>query len=155
MKKLLSVILAIAIMMTLSISAFALSNEDATDDTTLTMNVGVAYTVTIPANVSIADAGEGYVGSAEISIADGYLLPTNTKLEVTLSVCDFTLSCGNDNVAYTVNGKSELAQVGVVATFAPEADDAATVAFAVPNTPTVAGEYTDSITFAIATAAIA
>ena len=154
MKKLLSVILAIAIMMTLSISAFALSNEDATDDTTLTMTVGTAYTVTIPANVTIADAGEGYVGSAEIAIDDGYLLPTNTKLKVTLSVCDFTLACGDDEVAYTVNTKSNLDEEIVVAEFAPEDDDAATVNFAVPVAPTVAGTYTDSITFAIATAAI-
>lgn len=153
MKKLLSVILAIAIMMTLSISAFAEDytvTEEGDKNTTVSLQIGSGYTITIPQTIAI-DA-EQLTVDATIS-ASNVKLAQGEEITVTINSDDgFVLtSAESAEAAYTVKvGETEINAGDEVATFTNDQITAATLTFSVDATPEYAGTYTDTVTFTVA-----
>ena len=146
MKKVLSVIVAIALVAALGIFASA----ETAGEITVTYTAAESYVVTIPSSQSFSDASLSSSGTVSATA----LLEAGKTLKVTLnSANDFALVCGESSIDYTVSregailendacvleveagstsGSSEL-------TFATTADDIASA--------TVAGDHIDVVTF--------
>lgn len=159
MKKLLTIMLALVMVLSLSVTAFAADNSinqgsaNQAGNTTVTFNVDPTYTVTIPATVTLAKDEESgsYKQDATIT-ATGVRLLEGKVINVTLSG-DFTLTAGTTDWAYTVTVGSDpdpIATDAIVATFDTDpAEQTSVLHFAAEN-PTYAGNYSDTVTFTIA-----
>ena len=152
MKKLFALILAIALMATMSVSAFAADYDTAGDkEMTVTYSVDPAYTVTIPETVTIgADGTEKTVSAADVVVNKGQYV------SVTLaSDNNFTVTSGEGaTLTYTVTkGGQPVAAGGEILAVNP-ADGktgTATITFDIDETAIqYAGTYTGSATFTIA-----
>lgn len=157
MKKLLTILLALVMVLSLSVTAFAADiNQDSdpkAGNTTVTFNVDPTYTVTIPATVTLAKDEESgsYKQDATITATDVRLKEGET-IKVTIA-SDFTLTAGTTDWPYTVKvGTSDtaIATDAIVATFTTNpAEQTSVLHFAAEN-PTYAGNYSDTVTFTIA-----
>lgn len=159
MKKLLTVVLTLAMVLSLSVTAFAADiNQDIdpkTGSTNVTFNVDPTYTVTIPATVELVKTGTDtitYEKDMTITAAAGVRLLEGQSIQVTLT-SDFNLETAASStykLPYTVTvGGSTIQNNGVVATFGTNtAEQSSTLHFAA-NNPTYAGDYSDTVTFTI------
>ena len=152
MKKLFALILAITVMATLSVTAFA-TDYDTTGDKgmTVTYSVAPAYTVTIPPTITIGTSGT----SAEISAAD-VVVEKGQYVSVTLAENNnFTVTSGEGaTLTYTVTKDSQpVAAGGEVLAVNPTdgKTGTATITFDIDESAIqYAGTYTGSATFTIA-----
>ena len=151
MKKLFALILAIALMATMSVSAFAADYDTAGDkDMTVTYSVAPAYTVTIPETVTIGANGT----SATVSAAD-VVVNKGQYVSVTLaSDNNFTVTSGEGaTLTYTVTKGGQPVAAGdeILAVNPASADNGSTeITFAINDEIQYAGTYTGSATFTIA-----
>ena len=153
MKKLFAVILAVAMLATMSVTAFAANTTGGS--TEVSFNVDPTYTVTIPATVELAKetAGDGtvtYENDYTLTAQAGVRLKKNEYIEVTVA-SDFTMQTTEGaTLAYSITaGGNAVANNGVVADFATDkAEQTATIHIAA-NDPDFAGEYTDTVTFTL------
>lgn len=160
MKKLLAVVLALTMALSLSATAFAADiNQDAdpkTGNTNVSFSVDPTYMVTIPETVVLDKVDNGsvtYEQTADVTADAGVRLLEDEKIKVTLA-SDFELKT-SDAAAYalpytvTVDG-AEIADGDVVATFDTSlTEQTSTLKFAAAD-PEFAGEYKDTVTFTIA-----
>ena len=152
MKKLFALLLAITMMATLSVTAFA-ADYDTTGDKgmTITYSVEPGYTVTIPPTVTIGTSGT----SAEISAAD-VVVEKGQYVSVTLAENnDFTVKTAEGaELAYTVTANGEnIAAGGEILAVNPKdgKSGTATITFDIDESAIqYAGTYTGTITFIIA-----
>lgn len=152
MKKLFALILAIAMMATLSVTAFA-AEYDTTGDKGMdvTYSVEPGYTVTIPPTVTIGTSGT----SAEISAAD---VGVEKGQYVSVTLADnnnFTVTSGEGaTLTYTVTKGGQPVAAGDEILAVNPADGkagTATITFDIDETAIqYAGTYTGSATFTIA-----
>lgn len=165
MKKLLSMPLALTLVLTASTSVFAADiNQDSTPktaNTTVKFNVDPAYTVTIPADVTLdrktgTDGTITYEKDLTVSASDVRLLE-GKKVQVTLE-SSFKLTTGAQGAQYELpytvkvgTSGSAITSGDVVADFTTLDSDkwSSTLHFAAEN-PTYAGDYKDTVTFNIA-----
>lgn len=157
MKKLLTIMLALVMVLSLSVTAFAAEidegSADPTGSTNVTFQVDPTYTVTIPATVTLVKDSEtgNYKQDATITATD-VRLEEGKVIVVTLSG-DFTLTAGTTDLPYTVTvgeDTTAVANGAVVATFVTSTEaQSVTLHFAADN-PTYAGSYSDTVTFTIA-----
>ena len=165
MKKLLSIPLALTLVLTASTSVFAAdinqnsSNQNA--DTTVTFKVDPAYTVTIPADVTLdrktgTDGTITYEKDLTVSASDVRLLE-GKKVRVTLD-SSFKLTTGAQGAKYELpytvkvgTSGSAITSGDVVADFTTLDSNkwSSTLHFAAEN-PKYAGDYNDTVTFNIA-----
>lgn len=159
MKKLLTIMLALVMVLSLSVDAFSAGitqdSNTKTADTSVTFNVDPTYTVTVPATVTLAKAADGsYKQDATITATDVRLLEDQT-ITVTLA-SDFKLITGAAGATYELDYKvtvgdssTAIATGDTVATFTTDTNSqSSTLHFAAEN-PTYAGEYSDTVTFTI------
>ena len=152
MKKLFALILAITMMATLSVTAFA-ADYDTTGDKGMdvTYSVNPGYTVTIPPTVTIGTSGT----SAEISAAD-VVVEKGQYVSVTLAADNnFTVTSGEGaTLTYTVTKGGQPVAAGDEILAVNPADGktgTATITFDIDETAIqYAGTYTGSATFTIA-----
>lgn len=165
MKKLLSMPLALTLVLTASTSVFAADiNQDSTPktaNTTVKFNVDPAYTVTIPADVTLdrktgTDGTITYEKDLTVSASDVRLLE-GKKVQVTLE-SSFKLTTSAQGAKYELpytvkvgTSGSAITSGDVVADFTTLDSDkwSSTLHFAAEN-PTYAGDYKDIVTFNIA-----
>lgn len=159
MKKLLTIMLALVMVLSLSVAAFSAGitqdSNTKTADTSVTFNVDPTYTVTVPATVTLAKAADGsYKQDATITATDVRLLEDQT-ITVTLA-SDFKLITDAAGATYELDYKvtvgdssTAIATGDTVATFTTDTNSqSSTLHFAAEN-PTYAGEYSDTVTFTI------
>lgn len=164
MKKLLSIPLALTLVLTASTSVFAADinqNSNQNADTTVTFKVDPAYTVTIPADVTLdrktgTDGTITYEKDLTVSASDVRLLE-GKKVQVTLD-SSFKLTTGEQGAKYELpytvkvgTSGSAITSGDVVADFTTLDSDkwSSTLHFAAEN-PTYAGDYKDTVIFNIA-----
>ena len=149
MKKLFALLLAITMMATLSVTAFAADYDTAGDkDMTVTYSVDPAYTVTIPTDVTID-------GNAATIKAENVVVPKGKQVEVALTNANgFTVATPQGaSLTYTVkNGETTVNEGDTVLTVNPDGGKTGetTLKFVAPETAQFAGDYTGTVTFTIA-----
>ena len=150
MKKLFALLLAITMMATLSVTAFAV-DYDTTGDKgmTVTYSVNPEYTVTIPTDVTID-------GNSTTISAEGVVVEKGRYVSVTLAENnDFTVKTAEGaELAYTVTKGDQLVSAGGEILAVNPADGktgTATITFDIDeSTIQYAGTYTGTATFTIA-----
>ena len=160
MKKLIGVLLIVALLATMSVTALAADitpdTAPKTGDTAVTFNIDPTYSVTIPATVELdkvvaSDGTITYEKDMTITASD-VRLEEDQKVEVTLT-SDFKLDTA-DSATYkldytvTVDGDA-VANNGVVAAFGTDTAEQSETLHFVAGNPTYAGDYSDTVTFTI------
>ena len=152
MKKLFALILAVVMIATMSVTAFAANTEGGS--TELSFNVDPTYTVTIPATVELERQEDNgtvtYENDYTITAQAGVRLKKGEYIEVTVA-SDFEMTTTEGaTLDYTITAENAaVANNGVVAEFATDkAEQTATIHIAA-NDPDFAGEYKDTVTFTL------
>ena len=150
MKKLFALILAIALMATLSVTAFA-AEYDTTGDKgmNVTYSVAPAYTVTIPTDVTI-DGNAATISAEDVVVEKGQYVSVSLAADN-----DFTVATAEGaELTYTVTANSENVAAGGEILAVNPADGktgTATITFDIDESDIkYAGTYTGTATFTIA-----
>ena len=151
MKKLFALILTVAMLATMSVTAFAANAEGGS--TELSFNVDPTYTVTIPATVELERQEDNgtvtYENDYTLTAQAGVRLKKGEYIEVTIA-SDYVMETPQGaTLAYTVTKDGNALDNDVVATFTTDkAEQTATIHIAA-NDPDFAGEYKDTVTFTL------
>lgn len=158
MKKLLALILAVALMATMSVTAFAADNtvnyngseNPQTSGLKVTYNVTPTFSVTIPANVALGNSVT--VSAADVVVEYGEAV--NVKLSGT-SETDNSFMLRTEQgaeLSYTVKKGEAAVNVGdTILSVVPGSDKtSAELTFVEPASYTYAGLYKGTVTFTIA-----
>ena len=153
MKKLFALILAVVMIATMSVTAFAANTTGGS--TEVKFNVDPTYTVTIPATVELNKVDtEGvvtYENDYTLTAQAGVRLKKGEYIEVTVA-SDFEMTTTEGaTLEYTITAENAaVANNGVVATFGTDKNAQSTTIHIAANDPDFAGEYKDTVTFTIA-----
>ena len=150
MKKLFAVILAVALMATMSVTAFAAVDQDSQDPNgamNVTYTVAPTFTVTIPASVTLGE-------DATIS-AENVVVPKGKQVEVSIAEANGFKATTPEGaeITYTVkNGEDAVAEGETVLAVNPKdgKTGSTTLSFGAPETSQYAGTYTGTATFTVA-----
>ena len=152
MKKLFALILTVAMLATMSTTAFAANTTGGS--TEVSFNVDPTYTVTIPATVELNKVEDNgtvtYENDYTLTAQAGLRLKRGEYIEVTVA-SDFEMTTTEGaTLDYTITAENAaVANNGVVAEFATDkAEQTATIHIAA-NDPDFAGEYKDTVTFTL------
>ena len=153
MKNLFALILTVAMLATMSVTAFAANTTGG--ETEISFNVDPTYTVTIPATVELERQEDNgtvtYENDYTLTAQAGVRLKKGEYIEVTVA-SDFEMTTTEGaTLEYTITAENAVvANNGVVAEFATDkAEQTATIHIAA-NDPDFAGEYEDTVTFTVA-----
>ena len=151
MKKLFALILAIALMSSLTVTAFAANTESGS--TEVSFNVDPTYTVTIPAKVELqkidTDGTITYENDYTITAEAGVRLLKNQYIEVTIA-SDYVMETPQGaTLAYTITKDAAALVNSVVAEFDTDKAAQTSVIHIAAGDPDFAGEYTDTVTFTL------
>ena len=152
MKKLFAVILAVALMATMSVTAFAANTTGGS--TEVSFNVDPTYTVTIPATVELNKVEDNgtvtYENDYTLTAQAGVRLKKGEYIEVTVA-SDFTMETDEGaTLAYTITAENTaVANNGVVAGFDTDKTEQTATIHIAANDPDYAGEYKDTVTFTL------
>ena len=153
MKKLFALILTVAMIATMSTTAFAANTEGGS--TKISFNVDPTYTVTIPATVELNKVEDNgtvtYENDYTLTAQAGVRLKKGEYIEVTVA-SDFEMTTTEGaTLAYTITAEdAAVANNGVVATFGTDKNAQSTAIHIAANDPDYAGEYKDTVTFTVA-----
>lgn len=125
-----------------------------TAPTTVEFSVEPTYTVTIPANVELADNGSGIYTNIGTLTAEDVFLEPNQEIVVTISG-DFELENEIDSgitVDYQAEGPWGIVGNGDIVTefFTSDEPQSDEIEFRTIEEPQYAGNYSDTVTFGIA-----
>ena len=153
MKKLFALILAVALMATMSVTAFAANTTGGS--TEVSFNVDPTYTVTIPATVELNKVEDNgavtYENDYTLTAQAGVRLKKGEYIEVTVA-SDFEMTTEQGaTLDYTITkGGNAVANNGVIAEFETNKSAQSTTIHIAANDPDYAGEYKDTVTFTVA-----
>ena len=150
MKKLFALILTVAVLFSLSVTAFAAVDQDSQDPSgamNVTYTVAPTFTVTIPATVALG-------GDATIS-AEKVVVPKGKQVEVSIAEANGFKATTPEGaeITYTVkNGEDAVAEGETVLAVNPKngKTGSATLSFVAPEIIQYAGTYTGTVTFTVA-----
>ncbi|MGN0523933.1 MAG: hypothetical protein ACI4IG_06645 [Eubacterium sp.] len=152
MKKLLSFTLALVMMLSATITAFAgtvdQDSVDKTGDTNITYNVDPAYTVTIPATVTLGNTATVKVENTMLKKGD----EITVKLTGTSEADDtFKVKTAQGaELTYTVKDGDTVINVGdTVLHCASQVNGRADLLFTAPTSVQYAGDYSGTVTFTV------
>ena len=153
MKKIFALILTVAMLATMSVTAFAANTTGGS--TEVSFNVDPTYTVTIPATVELERQEDNgtvtYENDYTLTAQAGVRLKKGEYIEVTVA-SDFEMTTTEGaTLAYTITkGGNAVATGGVVAEFATDKVEQTATIHIAANDPDYAGEYKDTVTFTVA-----
>ena len=150
MKKLFALILTVAMLFSLSVTAFAAVDQDSQDPSgsmSVTYTVAPTFTVTIPATVALGE-------DATIS-AENVVVPKGKQVEVSIAEANGFKATTPEGaeLTYTVkNGEDAVAEGETVLAVNPRdgKEGSTTLSFVAPQTIQYAGTYTGTVTFTVA-----
>ena len=159
MKKLITVLLALAMVASMSVTAFAVEIDQDTaapkdGSTSVYFEVDPTYTVTIPATVELQKVEDNgtvtYENDYTLTAQAGVRLKKGEYIEVTVASDFEMITEQGATLDYTITAENAaVATGGVVAEFATDkAEQTATIHIAA-NDPDYAGEYKDTVTFTL------
>ena len=153
MKKLFALILAIALMASLTVTAFAANTEGGS--TEVSFNVDPTYTVTIPATVELNKVEkEGvvtYENDYTITAEAGVRLKFDEEIVVYIA-SDFTMETDEQawlNYEIYDAAGDKVENNGAIAWFETDKNAQSTTIHIAANDPDYAGEYKDTVTFTV------
>ena len=159
MKKVFALILTVAMLASMSVTAFAaqIGPEANTEGGSieLSFNVDPTYTITIPATVELQKVEDNgtvtYENDYTLTAQAGVRLKKGEYIEVTVA-SDFEMTTTEGaTLAYTITAEdAAVANNGVVATFGTDKNAQSTTIHIAANDPDYAGEYKDTVTFTVA-----
>ena len=156
MKKLFSFILTVALMATMSVTAFAtdVTTDGGTGFTNVYFGVDPTYTVTIPAKVELqkidTDGAITYENDYTITAEAGVRLLKNEYIEVTVA-SDFKMTTTEGaTLDYTITKDAAALVDSIVAEFDTDKAAQSTTIHIAAADPDYAGEYKDTVTFTVA-----
>lgn len=152
MKKFFAILLAVAMMATMSMTAFAATIEGESGTVEVTYGVSQSYTVVIPADITLSADKDS---TMEVS-ASNVFIPYGNQLTVSISSANswyLVDTADNSNkLSYSVkNGEAAVANGDAVLTVAAGNTDGDTVTLTTTlvDTATISGTYKDTITFTV------
>lgn len=152
MKKLLSFTLALVMMLSATVTAFAGTIDqdtvDKTGDTSITYNVDPTYTVTIPATVTLGNTATVKVEDTMLKKGD----EVTVKLTGTSEADDtFKVKTAQGaELTYTVKDGDTVINVGdTVLNCASQVNGTANLLFTAPTSVQYAGDYSGTVTFTV------
>lgn len=155
MKKLFALILAVALMATMSVTAFAtdVTTDGGTGSTNVYFGVDPTYTVTIPAKVELqkldTDGTITYENDYTITAEAGVRLLKNQYIEVTIA-SDYVMQTPQGaTLAYTITKDGNALDNDVVATFTTDKAEQSSTIHIAAGDPDYAGDYSDTVTFTL------
>ena len=155
MKKLFALILAVALMATMSVTAFAtgVTTDGGTGSTDVYFGVDPTYTVTIPAKVELqkidTDGTITYENDYTITAEAGVRLLKNQYIEVTIA-SDYEMQTPQGaTLAYTITKDAAALVDSIVAEFDTDKAAQTSVIHIAAGDPDFAGNYSDSVTFTL------
>ena len=156
MKKLFALILAVALMATMSTTAFAANTTGGS--TEVSFNVDPTYTVTIPATVELNKVEDNgtvtYENDYTLTAQAGVRLKKGEYIEVTI-VSDYLMETPQGaTLAYTITKGGAALVDEVVATFTTDKAEQSSTIHIAAGDPDYAGEYKDTVTFTVAVKAV-
>ena len=151
MKKLFTILLTVAMLATMSVTAFAANTTGGSTD--VSFNVDPTYTITIPATVELNKVEtEGvvtYENDYTITAEAGVRLKKNEYIEVTV-VSDFEMTTEEGaTLNYVITKDGAALQNAVVAIFDTDKTAQSSTIHISANDPDFAGDYKDTVTFNI------
>ena len=159
MKKLFALILAVVMIATMSVTAFAAEigpEANASQGSTeVSFNVDPTYTVTIPATVELKKVDtEGvitYENDYTLTAEAGVRLKKNEYIEVTVASDFIMTTTEGATLEYGITANdTAVANDGIVAEFDTNKSQQTTTIHIAANDPDYAGEYKDTVTFTVA-----
>lgn len=159
MKKLFALILAVVMIATMSVTAFASEigpGANASQGSTeVSFNVDPTYTVTIPATVELdkvdTDGVVTYENDYTLTAQAGVRLKKGEYIEVTVA-SDFKMTTTEGaTLEYGITANdTAVANDGIVAEFDTDKSQQTATIHIAANDPDYAGEYKDTVTFTVA-----
>ena len=153
MKKLFALILTVAMLATMSTTAFAANTTGGS--TEVSFNVDPTYTVTIPATVELEKVDtEGvitYENDYTLTAEAGVRLKKNEYIEVTVASDFIMTTTEGATLEYGITANdTAVANDGIVAEFDTDKSQQTATIHIAANDPDFAGEYKDTVTFTVA-----
>ena len=157
MKKLFALILAVALMATMSVTAFAAEIGPGANaspgSTEVSFNVDPTYTVTIPATVELNKVEDNgtvtYENDYTLTAQAGVRLKKGEYIEVTVA-SDYVMETPQGaTLGYTITKDGNALDNDVVATFTTDKAEQSSTIHIAANDPDYAGEYKDTVTFTL------
>ena len=156
MKKLFALILAVALMATMSTTAFAANTTGGS--TEVSFNVDPTYTVTIPATVELNKVEDNgtvtYENDYTLTAQAGVRLKKGEYIEVTIASNYVMETPQGATLAYTITKGGAALVDDVVATFTTDKAEQSSTIHIAAGDPDYAGEYKDTVTFTVAVKAV-
>ena len=152
MKKLFAVILAVALMASISVTVFAANTTGGS--TEVSFNVDPTYTVTIPATVELNKVEDNgtvtYENDYTLTAQAGVRLKKGEYIEVTIASNYVMETPQGATLAYTITKGGAALVDEVVATFTTDKAEQSSTIHIAAGDPDYAGEYKDTVTFTVA-----
>lgn len=161
MKKILSSVLCLAMLLSMGTTAFAsnISTDGGSQDVTVSYGMSQSFVVTIPSSINIADVSE--IASLEVS-ASNVVIPHGTVLEIVITGDDYVSDWELIDTAENTNKlryailaedttvvRSGDVVLSVASGEAPNSTVSEDLAVAIMENVTKAGSYTDTLTFTV------
>ena len=151
MKKLFTILLAVALMLSLSVTAFAANTTGGS--TEVSFNVDPTYTVIIPATVELnkvgADDAVTYENDYTITAQAGVRLKKGETIVVTVSSDYEMTTTEGATLAYTITKDNAALVDSIVAVFGTDKAEQSSTIHIAAGDPEYAGEYKDTVTFTL------
>ena len=151
MKKIITILLIVAMLATMAISAFAANTTGGSAE--IGFAVDPTYIVTIPATVTLdkkdAEGVITYENDYTITADAGMRLKKGEYIEVTVATDNEMTTAEGATLAYTITKDGNALENDVVATFTTDKAEQSSTIHIEAGDPDYAGDYKDTVTFTL------
>jgi hypothetical protein len=151
MKKIITILLTVAMLATMSVPVFAANTTGGSAE--IGFAVDPTYIVTIPATVSLEkNDAEGvitYENDYTLTAEAGMRLKKGEYIEVTVATDNEMTTAEGATLAYTITKDGNALENDVVATFTTDKAEQSSTIHIAAGDPDYAGDYKDTVTFTL------